>query len=368
MSTKRTPDRSQPGRSRPSMSAEAPRRGVASDLSPRDLLALYSAVDLDRFIAEAFALLPRMVPCAYVSAFSQRAGDGFLKERDSWGRVWGRAFMRRYVQLTPAIGLVAAHPGVKILATRFALTSSDAALQQTAFYREVMRRQGWRHGAVLCFWADPPTTPIFVLSLYRVEQQRDFSDAELAQLESLHGFLAPAVARFHEISASHAIAEGIATALRHVPRGIVVLDWQLRVELRHDLQSTMRQHAGDHAQRRRHVSPPGISGLSASVTVICLTAAIAEPSFVIEFQGGVRSPHRAGTVVSVLAPLTVAEREVAMVVAGGLSNEEAAERLGKSVDAVKFLLHRVYKKLSVPNRARLMLLVRGLSGEFRTQS
>ena len=50
-----------------------------------------------------------------------------------------------------------------------------------------------------------------------------------------------------------------------------------------------------------------------------------------------------------------AEREVALVVAQGLSNEETAERLGKTVAAVKFLLHRVYKKLGVANRAKLAL-------------
>jgi DNA-binding CsgD family transcriptional regulator len=62
-----------------------------------------------------------------------------------------------------------------------------------------------------------------------------------------------------------------------------------------------------------------------------------------------------------LAQLTEAEREVALIVAEGLSNEEAAQRLGKTIYAVKFLLHRVYRKLHVSNRSRLCLLLRAPS-------
>ena len=140
-----------------------------------------------------------MVACDYVSVSYQRGGDGFLKERDSRGRVWSAAFMRRYVELTPAIPLVAANPGVKVLATRFALAASDEELRRTAFFREIMQRQGWRHGAVLCFWAEPAGTfPVCVLTLYRtqgmrqrigfgerpavliIDMQHDFCDADAA--------------------------------------------------------------------------------------------------------------------------------------------------------------------------------------------
>ena len=48
-------------------------------------------------------------------------------------------------------------------------------------------------------------------------------------LERLHPFLAPAVNPFHEISASDAVSEGVASTLRHMSPGIMVLDWQMRV-------------------------------------------------------------------------------------------------------------------------------------------
>jgi DNA-binding CsgD family transcriptional regulator len=363
-----------------------------------EVLALYSAATLNRFIQQAFPILSRIVPCDYVSAIYRRAGDGFLKERDSRGRIWGRAFMRRYVELTPAVALVAANPGVKILATRSAITLPEAELRRTALFREVMRPQGWRHGAVLCFWADPPESfPIFVLALYRGADRPDFSDDELSRLADVHPFLSPMVNRLHELSSSAAFSAGVDTALRHVIPGVVILDWRLRIlranlagrrscaawhprspgervrrggavqvpaalvhacnELRLELQSLMRKHPDSTAQRRRVVCDPNAPGLTASVTATCQATAIAEPSFVIEFLEPEPSSAMV-TATQTLASLTEAEREVAVIVARGVSNDEAAERLGKTIHAVKFLLHRVYRKLRVPNRARLALLLR----------
>jgi DNA-binding CsgD family transcriptional regulator len=50
-------------------------------------------------------------------------------------------------------------------------------------------------------------------------------------------------------------------------------------------------------------------------------------------------------------------------VATGISNEEAAERLGKTIHAIKFLLHRVYRKSGVANRAELALCLSGRASE-----
>jgi len=312
--------------------------------------------------------------------------------------------MRRYVELTPAIPLVAATRGVTILATRFALPASDSELHRTAFFREIMQPQGWRHGAVLCFWTEPAASfPILVLTLYRTLDQPDFSDQELALLDHLHAFLAPAVTHFHQICASSAVSDGMAMALRRLSRGVAVLDWQLRVvqsnlaarrwcaqwnqirtppcsqgqkndqfvpdclleacrELREELSYVLRRDGESATKRRRHIVSPASPGLRASVTVICQSAAIAEPSFVIEFEAAPRASTRHDDPASVLTRLTPSEREVALVVSEGLSNEETAERLGKTIHAVKFLLHRIYRKLDVPNRARLSLLLVGRAG------
>ena len=49
---------------------------------------------------------------------------------------------------------------------------------------------------------------------------------------------------------------------------------------------------------------------------------------------------------------------MALVLAEGVSNQEIADRLEKSVDAVKFLLHCIYKKTGVPSRAALVATLR----------
>ena len=49
---------------------------------------------------------------------------------------------------------------------------------------------------------------------------------------------------------------------------------------------------------------------------------------------------------------------MALILADGLSNQEIADRLGKTVPAVKFLLHRIYQKTGIPSRAALVAVLR----------
>ena len=49
---------------------------------------------------------------------------------------------------------------------------------------------------------------------------------------------------------------------------------------------------------------------------------------------------------------------MALVLADGLSNQESADHLGKTVHAAKFLLHRIYARTGLPNRAALVAALR----------
>jgi DNA-binding NarL/FixJ family response regulator len=53
--------------------------------------------------------------------------------------------------------------------------------------------------------------------------------------------------------------------------------------------------------------------------------------------------------------LTERETEVAALVAQGLSNKAVAHRLGIGEGTVKIHLNNIYRKLSIENRAQLML-------------
>ena len=227
-------------------------------------------------------------------------------------------------------------------------------------YREVMRPQGWRHGAALCFWTDPPTDfPFFVLTLYRTERQLDFSDANLRVLHYVHPCLVPAVDRFHQSARLDSAEAGLDLVLRHVRGGMVVLDWQLRVvkssvagrhacaawdttaideydvtpgtielpvqilracqALRRSTINALRKRLRARPPRRRAAVTSG-RGVNATITVVCGDSEMAEPGFVVEFEHSPRS--RQAPVSPRLALLTPSEVHVATLVANGHSNQE----------------------------------------------
>lgn len=63
--------------------------------------------------------------------------------------------------------------------------------------------------------------------------------------------------------------------------------------------------------------------------------------------------------VDLLADLTQREREIALLVAGGLSNKRVAARLAIAPGTVKAHLHRVFRKLGVNSRVQLVLELKG---------
>ena len=86
------------------------------------------------------------------------------------------------------------------------------------------------------------------------------------------------------------------------------------------------------------------------------TSGLAEPNFVVELD---RRPFNAAPdirdrSIPMLQDMTPAERDVAIVLASGLSNQEIADQLGKSIHAVTFLLHGIYKKSGFGSRAALI--------------
>ena len=201
-----------------------------SAIAPERLLALFGAKDLDVLIGAVFLALHAAVACDFASAFYRSTGDGLFKQRDSLGREYGPALMRRYMELTPALPIAMANRGIKILPTRTGLPRSAAKLKGTAFYREIMQPQGWRHAVALCFWGDPPAeSPVFVASVYRSEEQNDFSERDIANLERIQPFIDCAVNRLHEREAATTVRDGMAMAAHDGTRGFAILDGNLRL-------------------------------------------------------------------------------------------------------------------------------------------
>lgn len=364
-------------------------------ISNDQMLALVAAKDLDGLIDAAFLVLQRVVATDFVSAFYRSSSKGTLKERDSRGRHYSPAFMRRYMELNPAIPITMASQGLKVLPTRTGLPR-DRELRKLPFYREIMQRQGWRHAVALCFWGDPPADlPVFVTGVYRAEGRRDFSLAEIARLERIHPFIDSAVSRLHERAAAKSAWDSLALTVRARAFGLAVLDSQLSLveangvarrlcaawvddvsprtrgslswrlppaleqacmELRGEWHSQLEVDPDAAVLRRRSgILHPHLRDVTASITMVCRNAnGLAEPSFVIELE----RIWKADAHAPVLQRLTAAERVVAMALIDGRSNQEIADHLAKSVAAVKFLLHRVYEKTGVANRAALVAALR----------
>jgi DNA-binding CsgD family transcriptional regulator len=384
------------------LSGAAKRQNAGRAVPALDLLALLDAKDLQVLIDAAFRVLLRVVSCDFASAFYQTSEKGLLRERDSRGIVYTPEFMQRAIALNPAIPLALANPGVKILTTQKGIRGSDSVVRASPFYREVMQPQGWRHAVALCFWGEPAgDLPVFVLSVYRIEGRADFGSADVTRLERAYPFIACAVTRLHEREKAKSMRDGVAITGRDGSRGLVVLDSNLRLieansqgrrlagawavlpakrrgdvtppwtlpqqlaaecrALRRAWEASLSANPNATAvRRRRRLTHPKVATLSASISMVCRnTSGLSEPTFVLEFERRARRVTlRARRDGPLLQTLTEAQRAVAVVLMEGASNQEIADRLAKSVDAVKFLLHRIYDKTGVPGRAALVARLR----------
>jgi DNA-binding CsgD family transcriptional regulator len=356
------------------------------------LLALFSATDLDALIDAAFRIIRGAVPCDFASAFYRYSDKGLLKERDSRGREYPPDFTRRYIELSPAIPIARAKPGINLISTRGVLPDSDRELAKSEFHREIMQVQGWRHAVAMCFWSDPPAElPVFVASVNRRHGRPDFSRSDLAALRNIYPFISCAVNRLHELEAARSVRDGIAMTVRRGARGVVVLDWNLCLVEANPVARRFCASWGDTTARSRtprarrnwrlpaalanacrdlrddRISPGPIShpyllGVTASISMICHSeTGLSDPSFVIELEKIEKPDHQS----LLLQKMTAAEGAAALALADGLSNQEVADELGKSVQAVKFLLHRIYEKTGLANRAALVAALRTGNTQLR---
>lgn len=368
----------------------------------RPLLALHAAMEVEALWRAVRGVMRAAFAPHRVTLFLGHLGMGEARvvltdppiaHPEEWYAARGK--------LNPFSPFIEANRGVKFY--RFAeVLPPRAEFVRSEFYRRFAAAEGWDKGVSALYWSRREVTAMF--SLYRGPEQPDFTDAELALLRHLHPFVGTAIARVRRLHTERLARRGLEEFNRHVPVGLVLLDWSLRVEFANPeahrccaawnfgaeaaralnlrdafalppavLDACRALRAAVLARDPRspsprpddvaHVEPAAGGGLRAQLSVLNNPASsLAQPRFLVVFDSRpVVSPapaHVSAEKLNQLRDLTPREREIALLVCEGCTNAEIARRLNKSILTIKTQLNSAFRKLRVKSRARLMALLR----------
>lgn len=343
---------------------------------------LHAALPLD-FICmclRPFALMPSTV-------FRERAP--FASEEE----------FQRFQEVSPIGVYLSVRPGT--LSVRLSDIVTDKELLRSEFYQRFMQPFGDRYFLCLNFWQNGLFQGL--IGLHRTAAQRDFTDADMALITQLHPHFDTVLQRILSLHRERAVRISLEKLLVNLPIATVVLDWDLRIAShnRSAVEACAVWNLGPERAARENcrgefripaplmaycanfkaswnpclhrmcplTSASGVyfahenqAGLRASINLLQLdAAALSMPMFLIRFEDHRPAPAdrlESPASVGLLGRLSLREREVAQLVGQGYSNDEVAQRLGKSVLTVKRQLRSIYQKLNIANRGRLTVLLR----------
>jgi DNA-binding CsgD family transcriptional regulator len=385
-------------RSRSRRSRPLAHRGI-HDLD-RSLLDLHSVREMKEFWATTRRVLHEVLPlhfiCLCLRPFVLLPSTVF-REKAPFA---SEAEFKLFQELSPLQSYLAARPGTTLV--RLSDVVTDGELSGTEFFRRFMAPHEDRYFACFCFWHAGSFQGM--IGLHRTAEQRDFAAAEMEILARLHPHFDTVLQRLLNLHRERAVRLSLERLLVNLPLATVLLDWDLRVTYRNHAAielCALWNHGAVNARIEKHrddfhlpaavldycetfkarwnpshhrvctlLDPagiafrhPAIAGLEASVNLLQLDAApLSMPIFLVRLELRAETRQADGQIdthkLSRVARLSPREREVAMLVGEGSSNDEIADRLGKSVLTVKKQLHSVYAKLGVPNRGRLIAWLR----------
>src|SRR4051812_12694853 len=362
----------------------------------KEVLALHAATDSRSFIRGAHRLLHVAVPHD-VTYVMLHYFSGFGRLTETWasdGSKHSEEWLRGHHAANPAHRALAADPGRKVLSLRECY-DSEAEMLDSKFYREYMVPIKTRHAIALFVWNQTQDGVDCGIGIHRGPGQPDFTPAEMATVAKLHSHIETAFRRVAKLQSDACAREGLQSFLRTLPLPTILLDWSLvpiyhnaaaaeaiaqwdgaRRELkrarsilrlppdliavmkrmRDDWTRAVRTEPGSTAFEVHELVHPQIAGLRAIITMTPLRSPqIGNPSFLLRFTTTVGAGIDP---LTSLSHLSRREREIALLVCEGKSNQEIADSIGRSLATVKTELHSVFKKLEVSSRARLMALLR----------
>jgi DNA-binding CsgD family transcriptional regulator len=361
------------------------------------VLNLHKAVDADTFWKYLQELLGAIFPHQSIIAALRATGDSPPVFYHSHHRSHHTsAWFTETLMIHPCYAYLMAHPGRPVLRLSEVLTPE--VIDDHPFHRQVMVKEGWRHGLAFVFWKDGMIRALIPVN--RSAEMEDFSDEDVAMAEWLHPQIEVALHRILDLCALVEDFSSLTSYVKDLPLPTLRLSWDLKLvycnraarEMLHEWTSgrdsgqkppgSVRAKvpaalrlacaalkdkilAGDQPDWPPVKLPPPIRvdhpegfPLTASIRPLLPGGGVLDnPCFWIhlEKQDSVSS---AELNLSALKLLTPAERKVAELVVMGLTNEEIGEKIHRSLSTVKAHLHSAFAKLGVSNRASLIARLR----------
>lgn len=295
--------------------------------------------------------------------------------------------------------LLEANPGIRTLDWRLFAATLDE-LTTTAPFNTWLARRGWDYPLGLVFWKGGK--PIGAWAFYRRRSSGDFTPEEQSLIERLYEPVRDAVQRVLALTIERTRHQALVHLTRELPLPYAVVSlggrllasnrsgrelltrWQQLGGIsdaagQSDLPADLRQAVTRQAARFHHqlkcdlwatdleleeqLAHPQQPAWQARITMLSPRSTTpAEPVILIRLsdqsQPGADPAPNADSRDQLLSSLTLRERELVDAVLQGLSNKEIADLLHKSVPTVKHQLNRIYAKLGIPNRKRLLAIVR----------
>lgn len=359
------------------------------------LLRLHAANEVDALWSGVRDLLRANVRFHRLTLFLGHLGlrearlvfsDPPVEESPEW-------FARR-ARGNPFSAWIARNPGVPFY--RFEdIVGPPATFRQSDFYRDFAKPEGWDKGLSVLFWQGGSEMRA-MFSLYRSPRQRPFSEEDIQRLATLAPHIETAIMRVQDLHEERQMRRVLEAFNRDLPLPLLLMDWEHRVVFANHEAQRVAALWNYGAERARHFNsrecfrvPASILEAARSMKEQMLQDAARIPPVRLRHPEDPRleatlqlSPGRAKTLshpgyfvlfrhhreeetsedieepsqrrLRLLAELTPAERELALLVCEGLTNREIAERLRKSILTVKTQLNSVFQKLEVKSRARLI--------------
>ena len=308
------------------------------------------------------------------------------------------AWWRARAKLTPTHAYLNDHPGIKLYNLEQMLPADLRARRRTDFYRHVLRPEGFDKLVGLTTWERGERKSILVLR--RAFAHAEFTRGEMNLLLDLHPIFDRNLRRIEQQEEERVCRSTLQQFINLLPQGVLLVNakrelvfanpeafetcarWNLGPMVARRMNSravfaippvfleTYEELLAEHYAQaltpggargglRRKLAHPDQPGLRADLNLVVmddplLTRPYLFAQLINHTALGASSAEAQERQLTVLGQLTPREREVALLVREGLSNEEIAGRLHKGVGTIKNQLQSIFVKLAVNSRAKLV--------------